>query len=398
MIETKSFKSAEAFTNESKVAEVLQAAAERWAKAHPLAAQEPSQQTEIKLGPSGGILVAKRTIANAIVANAALPSVAEMEKLAGDRGFEWSAESAGRVIPYWASDDRVDRHGDRVEQSWDMGEYEINPIVLFSHNWHMPPIGGNLSWGVEPREDKSFKGEGLRLLTLFATKDQYPWADTLFRLSKAGFMPSGSVGFYPGEVIRIKDKEEREKLGLGEDGFIFRQNKLIEWSPCSVPANVGAHKALVRAKSMGLLNPNDVQALRELRRREVEELPDAEKRWKTDDTFLRGMWQMLHPGTKIPEHRDVEEPIAMDETVSTATVVRGAEVTNANVLEAVESMTREFGERLVSLEQQVSDIRSMLDGENPAANREEEEGGEEEESADVIVGLAAQLLAEDPAA
>lgn len=129
----------------------------------------------------------------------------------------------------------VDRHGEIVDQkSWNLKDFQDNPVVLFSHDHSQPPIGRVTSLG--------YNGQGnLEGTVQFAAKE-YPFANVIWQLYKGGFMRAFSVGFSSGKVDV-------------ENGVpILRQNTLYELSSVSVPAN-----QMALAKSKGL----DVSALEE---------------------------------------------------------------------------------------------------------------------------------------
>lgn len=245
-----------------------------------------------------------------------VPALSQLKNMAENAGIPWNDDYADRAAAWWASDERVDRHGDIVEQTWKFDEYEQNPVMLFSHEWGLPPIGGVIDYQVRTRyEGGGYNGPSLHLVGLFATQEQWEWADTIYRLQKARFMRAGSVGFLPGTVINVKDKEERSKLGLGEWGMIFTDNMLIEWSPCSVPANPGATgipTVIAPMKAAGLLRPGDLQVLREYKRRQLEPTRDN-KRWLNEDAVLVTFWRLFFPEVKTPEPTELDAPLLLKE-------------------------------------------------------------------------------------
>jgi hypothetical protein len=193
-----------------------------------------------------------------------LPPAERIEELAREAGIEFEPGMEDRVQAFWASDERVDRDGDIIRQNWELAEFLKNPIILFGHQWFAAPIGVSLITEVRDRLDDDFQGRALFMLLMFATAEQSEEADRVFRLIKAGFLKTGSVGFRPIEILIIDDAEERASLGLGRWGVIFNRSALIEFSMVSVPANPGAHTL----SAVKALTEVDVVALRELRRRE----------------------------------------------------------------------------------------------------------------------------------
>jgi hypothetical protein len=272
--------------------------------------KQPDAQTEMLFDENVGTRIVKR-IGDAIIEAAPLDDDT-LQALCKKRGIPWIEGYAGRGINYYASDERVDRHGDIVIQNWVFNNFKKNPVMLYSHDWELPPIGSVLDWKVEQRSDKDYTGSALLLSTLFATAEQWAWADTVFRLAAAKIMRAGSVGFYPGEVLWVEDEKERADLGLGRWGYIYNKNELIEWSPCTIPANPGAHQLLMSAHQKNLLKPHDINVIREYRRREI---PRSEKdlaTWKHIDFALRQTWKTIFPEVKVREHTNLDEPIEID--------------------------------------------------------------------------------------
>ncbi len=349
-VDFKKFKSFEVITDESKIVDAVIEAEAAFKKMNPLRASADPTQTELRTA-SGRPLIAKRSDYGPMaVADAAIPAADELAKLAAQRGFEWKDGHEDRVVRYWASDARGDRHGDVVDQTWKFDEYESNPIMLFSHDWGMPPIGGTLDWDVRQRTSKGYSGDALSLLSLFADADTSEYADSLFRLVKAGFLKAGSVGFFPERVIEVRDKAERKELGLADWGLLYCDNRLVEWSPCSVPANPGAHRTLAAAKSAGMLKPIDMLTVRELRRQESL-ATDEGRGWKRDDAILLGIGRSLFPGTYFPEHKDAEVPIIVEDVADAPTMV-----SLSSVADMLEVLQRGMSERLGNIEQRQDDI------------------------------------------
>jgi hypothetical protein len=231
-----------------------------------------------------------------------VPPLAELERLAKKRSIPWRAEYEQQVAAFFASDERVDAHGDIVRQNWNFDAYNANPVVPFAHDWHAPPIGNALDWQRRPREAKDYKGPALWMLLLFASEDDYEFAGQVNRLVKSRLLRGVSVGFKPLEVLHVEDPKEREKLGLGRWGLVFNKNQLLEVSVVTLPANQGALSVL--ARSRGLL-AGDLQLYRELQRRTIK---DADA-WTRIDHTLRGLGRTLFPEHAFSRHRDHAAPI-----------------------------------------------------------------------------------------
>ena len=136
-----------------------------------------------------------------------------------------------RTVTFRLSTDSEDRAKDRVAQDgWKLKRYKQNPVVLWGHNHGLPAIGRMAKLRTS---DGALDGD-----VQFATAEQHPFADTVFRLVDGGFINAGSVGFIP------------LKFSLRNDGGIdFNENELIEYSICNIPMNPDC---LARAVESGI--------------------------------------------------------------------------------------------------------------------------------------------------
>lgn len=131
----------------------------------------------------------------------------------------------------WAtmSTDDLDRHGDRVQQKWNLNSFLDNPIVLNGHQYtDTTETIGRVD--VLVQKEHSIEGK-----IRFAINEN-PKAKVIFDLYKGGFLNAFSVGFIPGE----------------------EENELLELSAVTVPANAFA---LAKAKGLDLsaLSEEDVE-------------------------------------------------------------------------------------------------------------------------------------------
>ena len=141
-------------------------------------------------------------------------------------------EVAPRTLEFTGSDETVDRSGDIVRASgWQLDNYVKNPVFLWAHDYHSPPIGKAVKVWTE--------GTALKFHIQFPTKEEYPFADTIHSLYKGGYLKAVSVGFRP---LDGKD--------MKEGGTEFLKQELFELSGCPVPANPSA---LISAREAGLI-------------------------------------------------------------------------------------------------------------------------------------------------
>lgn len=114
----------------------------------------------------------------------------------------------------------VDRDRDVIAVSgWDLTNYKKNPVVLFGHDYHSLPVGRSLSISTDRK--------ALTADVEFASKDIYPFADTVRQMVAGGFLRAASVGFKP-----LKYMYNEERRGVDIEG-----SELLEWSIVPVPAN-----------------------------------------------------------------------------------------------------------------------------------------------------------------
>jgi len=133
-----------------------------------------------------------------------------------------------------ASTHTRDRYGDVVVQDWDLSEYRKNSVMLFQHD--PKEIIGEAE-SVEVRQKKLFTR-----FRLYA-EDTSPTVNFMRRLAEQKALRALSVGFIPGKSEVIRNE------GGDFTGFRFSENKLLEISVVSIPANPDA---LITARSVGL--------------------------------------------------------------------------------------------------------------------------------------------------
>jgi HK97 family phage prohead protease len=144
------------------------------------------------------------------------------------------------LVRFVLSDGTVDRMGDRIDpDGWNLTAYRKNPVVLWAHDALAPPIG----------RLHNIASDGTRLIgdVEFAAAEIYPFAATICRMVKTGYINAGSVGFLPIEYSLAKDRDRP----LGID---FHQQELLEFSIVPVPAN---QNALAQACAKGLIGYRD---------------------------------------------------------------------------------------------------------------------------------------------
>lgn len=146
------------------------------------------------------------------------------------------ADSEARTVRYVLSTKTPDRMADTIDPNgWRLDNYRKNPVLLLNHDKRSLPIGKALQVGIEM---------GALVGTYkFATADEYPLADTCFKLVRGGYMPGGSVGFMP---VKYTMNDET-------GGVDFLEQELLEFSAVTVPCNPEALSlSMGEAKDLGI--------------------------------------------------------------------------------------------------------------------------------------------------
>ncbi len=170
-----------------------------------------------------------------------------MELIRKDLDFEIKAvgDPQDRVLEFVGSTAQVDRYGDVIEvEGWDLKNYKKNPVFLWAHDYRQPPVGKALK--------VAKTDQGLLFHVKFATAEEYPFADTVYKLYQGGYLRATSVGFQDLEREPITDKEGKQT------GWRFMKHELYELSAVPVPANPNA---LIMAVQKGVVSPGEVEDL-----------------------------------------------------------------------------------------------------------------------------------------
>lgn len=137
-----------------------------------------------------------------------------------------------RTLQFTISSPVVDRDNDTIDgKGWQIANYLKNPVVLWAHDYKGLPVAKSQRVWLEDGKLKS--------ITEFASADLYPFADTVYRMVKAGFLNATSVGFAPDDYELDEDRR----------GVNFKKQDLLEYSIVPVPSNP---EALIEARDAGI--------------------------------------------------------------------------------------------------------------------------------------------------
>lgn len=139
----------------------------------------------------------------------------------------------------------IDRDFEKIDQKgWNLKNYLANPVILWSHDYHIPAIG----FAENVKADLNLEGD-----IRFNDKefDEFGWS--IGQRVKAGALRCGSVGFRVDEV-EFLDGQNREC------DLIYRKQELLEFSICCVPANPFAIAEPKKALEILSVIQNDEQS------------------------------------------------------------------------------------------------------------------------------------------
>lgn len=204
-----------------------------------------------------------------------------------------------RTIDFIVSNATRDRDGDIVDPNgWELDRYRSNPVVLWAHNPGELPVARALSIGVEDN--------ALRAVARFATAEENPKADMVFRLYQGGYLNAVSAGFMPREFEMFEED--------GRRGARFFKQELWEFSAVPIPSNPDA---LVMARSKGI----DIAPAREWIEQALDERLFPEFRDLLSKCFVT-LTKQVHSSVQDDlrkanfEAREAEPEVVADETAA----------------------------------------------------------------------------------
>jgi HK97 family phage prohead protease len=132
------------------------------------------------------------------------------------------ASGKSRIRRFRFSDGSIDLMDDQLDPlGWELENFRRNPIVSWSHDTSIPPIGRV----VYIYKNSVELGGDIE----FARPEVSEFADEIFRLVDAGFVNACSVGFLPLEWEWADDPDR-------PFGINFKRQRLLEVSIVPVPA------------------------------------------------------------------------------------------------------------------------------------------------------------------
>jgi phage head maturation protease len=157
-------------------------------------------------------------------------------RLAPDVAPQLVGSNSSRTVRYVFSDPSVGRDGHTIAaNAWVLDNYRRNPVFLFPHDATQAPIGRVVEIGTV--------GNRLMGTVEYADAETYPFADTIYRLVKGGYLNAVSVSWNP---ITWKYSTDKNRPSGSID---FLRTELLEVANVPLPS---APLALAVARSSGV--------------------------------------------------------------------------------------------------------------------------------------------------
>jgi len=142
-------------------------------------------------------------------------------------------DDAPGVTNVIASTPDSDRANDIVDPSWELGAFKSNPVVMWAHQYDIPPVG-------RVNTDSIDLSEGvLRMSIEWDTSEHNELGRLMAHQFDQGFMSAVSVGFKPGTVVP-RASLPRDDERHADRGLVFLNNELMELSAAPIPMNSNA--------------------------------------------------------------------------------------------------------------------------------------------------------------
>jgi len=162
----------------------------------------------------------------------------EQQKQFAGSGFKVSEiDTEERTVTALITSDAIDRDSEvLLPKGANIEQFEKNPVVLWSHNSNLPPIG-KVEW--------IKKGTGkITAKVKFAATDL---AEEVWQLFKGGFLKAFSIGFMPIESRVPTSDDLRKRPEWAVVRRIFSAYELLELSAVAVPSNPQALATAIKS-------------------------------------------------------------------------------------------------------------------------------------------------------
>lgn len=170
-----------------------------------------------------------------------------------------SIDEESKTITAIGSKETIDRDGDVVKlDGMDLKNFKRNPVVLWTHNAYDLPIGRAEKVWVDNKK--------LMFKIKFASAEENPKAEYVYKLFKGGYLNAFSIGFRPDyETVTYKEVK-------GKQVRYINNSELFEISAVNIPANTAALiQSIDKAWNNDDIDGSELKELQEMLNVKVEE-------------------------------------------------------------------------------------------------------------------------------
>ena len=161
------------------------------------------------------------------------------------------ADEGDKPFIFIASEESEDRLGDVITASgWELKNFQKNPVFLFGHDQHIPPIGSVAKIWLE--------GKQLMAHVRFDEKDDF--AALVKGKFQRGFMKAVSVGF---RALEFEEMQGGKRDAMGMPGLKFLKQELVELSAVGVPAHPNALMRAMKQQKFYSLPAQDIADIKQ---------------------------------------------------------------------------------------------------------------------------------------
>ena len=232
--------------------------------------------------------------------------MSEQQKQYFGGGFKVSEiDSEERTVTAIITSDAIDRDDEvLLPKGANIEQFEKNPVVLWSHNSSLPPIG-KVEW--------IKRGTGkITAKVKFAATDL---AEEVWQLFKGGFLKAFSIGFMPIESRVPTPDDIRKRPEWAVVRRIFSAYELLELSAVAVPSNPQALATAIKSGKFEVI-------AKDFNLPEVEDEPEEEDIKEPEPIEVKATSFIAKPHVKMKRHIEMSLSGTMEKGVSEAIKIK----------------------------------------------------------------------------
>lgn len=259
--------------------------------------------------------------------------MAELKRITGQMLPAKTKDLGNGVVEVVVSTDSLDYHGERLDiKGLNIKDY--SGVVLFGHDYESLPIGKSVYLRKKTDGTKNY----LVSRTQFAV-DEYPFANTVYKMVKGGYMPDVSIGFQP--------------EAFDQDTMTWTKSSMIEYSHVPIGANKEAKVVTAKAfEAAGISAEEFNTQFKEAVQKSVE-LKDLEEEETVETTEVTEVIEVTEGPVSEETETEIEaiteaeaeikelalQPLTMDNLVNLAQVLKSATLAFEHIVAQATSET-----------------------------------------------------------